>query len=92
MTAPERAAVERVLSGCPEQALAADTWGAPTEVDHDIADPTEATAATAPAGSPGAATYESCDAARAAGAAPVRVGDAGYGSHLDGDGDGSACE
>ena len=36
--------------------------------------------------------YENCDAARAAGAAPVMAGDPGYGSHLDRDGDGAACE
>lgn len=41
---------------------------------------------------PEPAYYENCDAARAAGAAPVRSGDAGYGSHLDRDGDGVACE
>ena len=32
------------------------------------------------------------DAARAAGAAPVRAGDPGYGRHLDRDGDGVGCE
>ncbi|WP_331714492.1 excalibur calcium-binding domain-containing protein [Auraticoccus cholistanensis] len=36
--------------------------------------------------------YENCDAARAAGAAPVRTGDPGYGRHLDRDGDGVGCE
>lgn len=36
--------------------------------------------------------YENCTAARDAGAAPVRRGDAGYGSHLDRDGDGVGCE
>lgn len=36
--------------------------------------------------------YRNCDAARAAGAAPVHRGDPGYGSHLDRDGDGTACE
>jgi Excalibur calcium-binding domain len=36
--------------------------------------------------------YANCDAARAAGAAPVRVGDPGYASHLDRDGDGVGCE
>jgi hypothetical protein len=36
--------------------------------------------------------YANCDAARAAGAAPVRVGDPGYGRHLDRDGDGVGCE
>lgn len=41
---------------------------------------------------PESAYYENCDAARAAGAAPVYVGDPGYGDHLDRDGDGVACE
>lgn len=36
--------------------------------------------------------YENCTAARNAGAAPVRVGEPGYGSHLDRDGDGVGCE
>lgn len=36
--------------------------------------------------------YENCDAARAAGAAPVHEGDPGYGRHLDRDGDGVGCE
>jgi hypothetical protein len=36
--------------------------------------------------------YENCDAARAAGAAPVYAGDPGYGRHLDRDGDGVGCE
>jgi endonuclease YncB( thermonuclease family) len=38
------------------------------------------------------AYYENCTAAREAGAAPVRRGDPGYGSHLDRDGDGVGCE
>lgn len=40
----------------------------------------------------GSTYYENCSAARAAGAAPVRVGDPGYGRHLDRDGDGVGCE
>jgi endonuclease YncB( thermonuclease family) len=36
--------------------------------------------------------YQNCTAAREAGAAPVRVGDPGYGTHLDRDGDGVGCE
>ena len=36
--------------------------------------------------------FANCAAARAAGAAPVRRGDPGYGSHLDRDGDGVGCE
>lgn len=41
---------------------------------------------------PAAAYYKNCTAARAAGAAPVYRGQAGYGSHLDRDGDGVGCE
>ena len=37
-------------------------------------------------------SYANCSEARAAGAAPVRVGDPGYGRHLDRDGDGVGCE
>lgn len=36
--------------------------------------------------------YANCDAARAAGAAPLHRGDPGYRSALDGDDDGVACE
>lgn len=41
---------------------------------------------------PAAPSYPNCAAARAAGAAPVRVGQPGYGRHLDRDGDGIGCE
>lgn len=37
-------------------------------------------------------SYENCDAAEEAGAAPLYTGDPGYGDHLDRDGDGVACE
>lgn len=47
---------------------------------------------TSPARSGGSTYYQNCAAARAAGAAPVRVGDPGYGRHLDRDGDGVGCE
>lgn len=36
--------------------------------------------------------YPNCAAARADRAAPVRAGQAGYGRHLDRDGDGVGCE
>ena len=36
--------------------------------------------------------FANCSQARAAGAAPVREGDPGYGRHLDRDGDGIGCE
>lgn len=40
----------------------------------------------------GGRAFANCAAARAAGAAPVRAGDPGYGRHLDRDGDGIGCE
>lgn len=40
----------------------------------------------------GGAPFRSCAAARAAGAAPMYRGSAGYNPNLDGDGDGIACE
>lgn len=50
---------------------------------------TRPTTATAPAAS---VYYANCTAARAAGAAPVRRGQAGYAAHLDRDNDGIGCE
>jgi hypothetical protein len=43
-------------------------------------------------GGGGATHFANCNAARAAGAAPVRRGDPGYAGHLDRDGDGVGCE
>ena len=71
VTAAERDAMTRVLSGCPDQALP-DTG-----------------ASRSPAA---AEPFVNCAAARAAGAAPVRRGDTGYATHLDGDGDGVGCD
>lgn len=42
--------------------------------------------------SSGAVYYRNCTEVRAAGAAPLRVGEPGYARHLDRDGDGVACE
>jgi hypothetical protein len=42
--------------------------------------------------SPGTGAFRNCAEARAAGAAPVRRGDPGYGPHLDRDNDGIGCE
>ncbi len=103
VTAPERAATERVLASCPDEPLLADTWGAATRVDHHLTDPgapaTQDGAVGSPAPSPtpvvtgsGSTYFVNCDAARAAGAAPVHLGDPGYGTHLDRDGDGTGCE
>lgn len=43
-------------------------------------------------GPAGGRAFANCAAARAAGAAPVRQGDPGYGPHLDRDRDGIGCE
>lgn len=40
----------------------------------------------------GGGAFPNCASARAAGAAPVRVGEPGYERHLDRDGDGIGCE
>lgn len=45
-----------------------------------------------PSSRSGGGSFRNCSEARAAGAAPVRRGDPGYGSHLDRDGDGVGCE
>jgi hypothetical protein len=49
-------------------------------------------APVAPAAPPAAAYYPNCAAARAAGAAPLYSGQAGYSTSLDRDRDGVACE
>ena len=56
--------------------------------------PREAIPETVPETQPSAAEvyYANCDAARAAGAAPIREGQPGYRSGLDRDDDGVACE
>ena len=48
--------------------------------------------ATTQAGRGRSGVFVNCAAARAAGAAPVRRGEPGYGRHLDRDGDGIGCE
>ncbi len=92
----EKAAMARGLARCPGQGLPGDadaTRRTPAadrvNTDRTGTDPT----GTAPAASDAAdERYADCTAARAAGAAPVRLGDAGYGRHLDRDGDGVGCE
>ena len=94
VTAPEREAMVRVLSSCPAEPVVEDS-GAALRVDQNLTDPGAPTSSpNQPSGATGSGEvyYANCDAARAAGAAPVRTGDPGYGPHLDGDGDGIACE
>jgi len=82
VTVAEKAAITRVLDGCPGQRVPADS-GAPVLVPVRVNRSTERD---------GGGLYADCAAARAAGAAPVHRGDRGYSRQLDRDGDGTACE
>lgn len=73
-----------------------DGYGAhPREQEYikaDAASPNRCAGPTPQTQSPSPVLYPNCDAARAAGAAPLYQGDPGYNKDLDGDGDGVACE
>lgn len=65
----------------------------PTTAPPTTAPPTTAPPATAPPTTAAPrAYYPNCDAARAAGVAPLYRGEPGYSTSLDRDGDGIACE
>ena len=63
----------------------------PQAQSQALASPYRANLAGAQGGQP-TRPYANCSEARAAGAAPVRRGEAGYSSKLDRDGDGVGCE
>jgi hypothetical protein len=54
--------------------------------------PAPAPVEAAPDPSPSSVIYQNCAAVRAAGAAPIRVGEPGFSSKFDGDSDGVGCE
>ncbi|WP_082556686.1 DUF1524 domain-containing protein [Modestobacter sp. Leaf380] len=84
-TQPEHDAMARVLGECPDQPLPGSST---VPLDTGASAP-----APAPPPSPApAGEYADCAAVRAAGAAPLRVGEPGYRTDMDGDGDGLACE
>jgi hypothetical protein len=91
VTPAEHDAIGRVLATCPGQRLPADS-GAPVLAPVRVVVPGRGGGPETPVPTGDGVHYENCDAARAAGAAPVRRGDPGYGPHLDRDGDGAACE
>lgn len=95
VTPAEKTAMGRVLATCRGQMVPGDS-GAPVRVAQKITDPGPRTQlepeTTRRSRHEGSNSYRDCAAARAAGAAPVHRGDPGYGPHLDGDGDGTACE
>lgn len=93
MTAAEKDAVAGVLSTCPDQP-APTTGGVAgtiqaTPAEAPVPEPAPEPAAEAPAGE---VSYANCTEVRAAGAAPIKVGDPGFSSKFDGDGDGIGCE
>lgn len=81
----ERAAAEEAAREAEEAARAAEAARAEREAER-------AAQAEETSSGGGSAYYENCTAARNAGAAPVLVGQPGYGTHLDRDGDGVGCE
>ncbi|MDQ0427723.1 outer membrane biosynthesis protein TonB [Planomicrobium stackebrandtii] len=83
--------------------LDVDNDGLPCEVsqseyntaDGDSSNNTDSTDVTedAPTSTPSSSIYyDNCTAVREAGADPIRLGDSGYGTHLDRDEDGIGCE
>lgn len=96
VTAAEKDAMTRILQSCGGTAPIATPTTTTTVDPPPPPAPTtaEAPRTVAPAAPPGdgAVYYANCSAARAAGAAPLRVGDPGYRAGLDRDGDGVACE
>lgn len=98
----ERAAIERVLSRCPGQPMPTSAQVTPPATDprapvgeRPTPSPTPSRGAGDGSGSgavAGSTPYENCDAARAAGAAPVHRGEPGYAPHLDRDDDGTGCD
>ncbi|MFF5174778.1 excalibur calcium-binding domain-containing protein [Micromonospora sp. NPDC000089] len=77
-----------VVSAAPSVVVAPSTTTAVPAPKPATAKPKPAT--TAP--KPKAPYYRNCDAVRAAGKAPLHVGDPGFRPALDRDGDGEACE
>ena len=95
VTQAEHDAIARILGDCAGQ-LAPTNQQAPAPVAVAPAPaavaPAPAPAPAAPAPAPAAVYYANCAAARAAGAAPLYAGQAGYRPALDRDSDGVACE
>ena len=62
------------------------TWKAVPWFERQMMDPQELAAIES------SVYYAGCNEVRAQGKAPLYRGDPGYGAHMDGDGDGIACE
>ncbi|WP_425839899.1 GmrSD restriction endonuclease domain-containing protein [Microbacterium sp. PA5] len=95
----EYEAIARILTACPDEPVLESEYAAAAMAIEEEPEPTpEPKPAKKPKPKPTKEAeqeyvyYQNCAAAKAAGAAPVRRGDPGYGSHLDRDGDGVGCE
>ena len=98
VTQAEKDAITRVLGDCggtapvpPAPIAEPASEVAPPPAREEPA-PAPAPAPVAPAPAPSSVYYANCAAARAAGVAPIYVGQPGYRSALDRDNDGVACE
>ncbi|MFD6859860.1 DUF1524 domain-containing protein [Rhodococcus sp. NPDC060086] len=83
----ESVMVPTTMIPAPQPAPAATTAASQRVQPQPTAEPVPAVGAD-----PGSVYYKNCSAARAAGAAPLYVGEPGYRPKMDGDGDGVACE
>jgi hypothetical protein len=95
VTVAEKAAITRILARCPAERLpraAGIPLGGGPERSVSSSSPSSRSGGTAGLVAGGSVYYQNCDAVRAAGAAPIRVGDPGYSRRLDRDGDGVGCE
>jgi hypothetical protein len=100
VTQAEHDAMARILGDCSGQLAPTSEKSAPAPVPPEAPAPVPAPAAPAPiepvpppvAPAPAAVSYANCTAVRAAGAAPIYAGQAGYSRSLDRDNDGIACE
>ncbi|XKH52086.1 DUF1524 domain-containing protein [Citricoccus nitrophenolicus] len=99
VTPAEYKAIAGVLDTCPGHPL--PDSGTTYDITPGMAAQAEPAPAPAPTTAPDVSesvapaageTFKNCAAAKAAEAAPVKVGDAGYGKHLDRDGDGVGCK
>ncbi|GAB90124.1 hypothetical protein GORHZ_084_00520 [Gordonia rhizosphera NBRC 16068] len=90
VTPAEKDAMTRILTACGGVPVDSTTADQPTSTPEDTAPPAITT--TEPDTGDGGVYYANCSAARAAGVAPLHVGEPGYRPGLDGDNDGVACE
>ncbi len=96
VTAAEKNTMATVLSTCPDEPLPGGVVatlpqrGSAPVVEGPIGP--EPAPAVVPAPPPAAVSYANCTEVKAAGAAPIRVGDPGWAGTFDGDGDGVGCE